>query len=77
MSSTNIGWDSDRVRGHCRPGLCERQMDRYLPTSHEDSYEALPGVLGIQGEGFFIFMDLGRRVIYVQGFGENDNFLGF
>ena len=26
--------------------------------------EALPGVLGIQGEGLFIFRDLGRRVIY-------------
>ena len=33
-------------------------------------YEALPGVLGIQGEGLFIFRDLGRRVIYFQGFGE-------
>ena len=32
--------------------------------------EALPGVLGIQGEGLFIFRDLGRRVIYFQGFGE-------
>ena len=36
-----------------------------VPTS-----EALPGVLGIQGEGLFIFRDLGRRVIYFQGFGE-------
>ena len=36
--------------------------------------EALPGVLGIQGEGLFIFRDLGRRVIYFQGFGEK---LGF
>ena len=36
--------------------------------------EALPGVLGIQGEGLFIFRDLGRRVIYFQGFGE---ILGF
>ena len=34
------------------------------------SNEALPGVLGIQGEGLFIFRDLGRRVIYFQGFGE-------
>ena len=33
-------------------------------------HEALPGVLGIQGEGLFIFRDLGRRVIYFQGFGE-------
>ena len=32
--------------------------------------EALPGVLGIQGEGLFIFSDSGRRVIYFQGFGE-------
>ena len=32
--------------------------------------EALPGVLGIQVEGLFIFRDLGRRVIYFQGFGE-------
>ena len=32
--------------------------------------EALPGVLGIQGEGLFIFRDLGRRAIYFQGFGE-------
>ena len=32
--------------------------------------EALPGVLGIQGEGLFIFRDLGRRVIYFEGFGE-------
>ena len=33
-------------------------------------YEALPVVLGIQGEGLFIFRDLGRRVIHFQGFGE-------
>ena len=33
-------------------------------------HEALPGVLGIQGEGLFIFRDLGRRVIYFQEFGE-------
>ena len=32
--------------------------------------EALPGVWGIQGEGLFIFRDLGRRVIYFQEFGE-------
>ena len=31
--------------------------------------KALPGVLGIQEEGLF-FRDLGRRVIYIQGFGE-------
>ena len=36
--------------------------------------EALPGVLGIQGEGLFIFRDLGRMVIYFQGYGEK---LGF
>ena len=34
------------------------------------THEALPGVLGIQGEGKFIFRDLGRREIYFQGFGE-------
>ena len=28
--------------------------------------EALPGVLRIRGEGIFIFMDLGRWVIYFQ-----------
>ena len=38
--------------------------------------EALPGVLGIQGEGLFIFRDLGSRVIYFQGFGEKAQFLG-
>ena len=32
--------------------------------------EALPGVLGIQGEGLFLFRDLGRRVIYFRGLGE-------
>ena len=32
--------------------------------------EALPGVLGIQGEGLFIFRDLGRRATYFQGFGD-------
>ena len=36
--------------------------------------EALPGVLGILGEGLFIFRDLGRRVIYFQGFGEKAEF---
>ena len=36
--------------------------------------EALPGVLGIQGEGLFIFRDLGRMVIYFQGFGEKAGF---
>ena len=36
--------------------------------------EALPGVLGIRGEGLFIFRDLGRRVIYFQGFGEKAGF---
>ena len=39
-------------------------------------FEALPGVLGIQGEGLFIFRDLGRRVIYFQGFGEKAGFWG-
>ena len=32
--------------------------------------EALPGVLGIQGEGLFIFRDLGSRIIYFQRLGE-------
>ena len=32
--------------------------------------EALPGILRMQGEGLFIFRDLGRKVIYFQGFGE-------
>ena len=32
--------------------------------------EALPGVLGIRGEGLFIFRDLGRRANYFQGFRE-------
>ena len=35
-----------------------------------NNFESLPGVLGIQGEGLFIFRDLGSRVIYFQGFGE-------
>ena len=35
-------------------------------------------VLVIQGEGLFIFRDLGRRVIYFQGFGgESISFWGF
>ena len=37
---------------------------------HAQTFEALPGVLGIQGEGLFIFRDLGRRVIYFKEFGE-------
>ena len=36
--------------------------------------EALPGVLVIQGEGLFIFRDLGRRAIYFKGFGEKAGF---
>ena len=40
--------------------------------------EALPGVLGIQGEGLFIFRDLGRRVILFSGiWGESITFWGF
>ena len=39
-------------------------------NDHSAYSEALPGVLGIQGEGLFIFRDLGRRAIYFQGFGE-------
>ena len=35
-----------------------------------DECIALPGVLGIQVEGLFIFRDLGRRVIYFQEFGD-------
>ena len=41
------------------------------------SNEALPGVLGIRGEGLFIFRDLGRRIIYFQGFGKKAELLGF
>ena len=37
---------------------------------HAQTFEALPGVLGIQGEGLFIIRDLGRRVIYFKEFGE-------
>ena len=34
--------------------------------------------MGIQGEGLFIFRDLGRRFIYFQGFGEKAlTFRGF
>ena len=40
------------------------------------NFEALPGVLGIQGEGLFIFRDLGRRVIF-RDLGRKHNFLGF
>ena len=43
-----------------------------VADSHFSISEALPGVLGIQGEGIFIFMDLGRRAIYFQGFGEKE-----
>ena len=51
----------------------------HVYTTHAQKHlwhngEALPGVLGIQGERLFIFRDLGRRDIYFQGFGE---FLGF
>ena len=41
-----------------------------MKTATRRTSEALPGVLGIQGEGLFIFRDLGRRDIYFQGFGE-------
>ena len=44
--------------------------NRIYQMPSEKLYEALPGVLGIQEEGLFIFRDLGRRVIYFQGFGE-------
>ena len=33
-------------------------------------------VLGIQGEGLFIFRDLGRRVIHFQGFVEKAYLFG-
>ena len=42
----------------------------YSSSSRFYMNEALIGVLGIQGEGLFIFRDLGRRVIYFQGFGK-------
>ena len=41
-----------------------------LEDKATDTIEALPGVLGIQGEVLFIFRDLGKRVIYFQEFGE-------
>ena len=49
---------------HQEPGIKAHMLNRV------SFYEALPGVLGIQGEGLFIFRDLGRRAIYFQGFGE-------
>ena len=42
----------------------------FVRTKKAFKGEALPGVLGIQGEGLFIFRDLGRRTICFQGFGE-------
>ena len=54
----NTGWE----------GL--NDIGRSLFQYNVDISEALPGVLGIQGERLFIFRDLGRRVIYFQGFGE-------
>ena len=41
-----------------------------IDKNREHIYKALPGVIGIQVEGLFIFRDLGRRVIYFQGSGE-------
>ena len=43
------------------------------PCMSKVKYEALPGVLEIQGEGLLIFRDLGRRVIYFQSI----TFFGF
>ena len=40
------------------------------------TFEALPGVFGIQGEWLFIFRDLVRMVICFQGFGEILGFKG-
>ena len=48
---------------HCKESI-------FLLFAGDVSFEVLPGVLGIQGEGLFIFRDLGRRVIYFQGYGE-------
>ena len=49
-------------------------IKNFMLNSAEHDDEAFPGVLGIQGEGLFIFRDLGRRVIYFQGFGEKAGF---
>ena len=46
------------------------EMTQLLKSIFRYIHEALPGVWGIQGEGLFIFRDLGRRVIYFQGFWE-------
>ena len=39
------------------------------------SIEALPGVLGIQGEGLFIFRDLGRRSFIFRDLGRKRDFM--
>ena len=44
--------------------------DSEIPLLTTEMNEALPGVLGIQGEGLFIFRDLGRRAIYFQDLGS-------
>ena len=53
-------------------GICleAKHVGAHLMDQLKKKCEALPGVLGIQGEGLFIFRDLGRIVIYFQGFGE-------
>ena len=39
-------------------------------------FEALPGVLGIQGEGPFIFRELGSTGKYFKGSGEQSKTFG-
>ena len=68
--SKNIGWSQFAYLK-----LCKTRSGFSIPLDFEIAKvacitEALPGALGIQGEGLFIFRDLGRRVIYFQGFGE-------
>ena len=63
-----------------RPVIFHKECNNLLANSYPPNFrtttEALPGVLGIQGEGLFIFRDLGRRVIYFQGYGEKAGFWG-
>ena len=46
------------------------------PDISISTMEALPGVLGIQGEGLFIFRDLGRRVTLFSGIWGESRVLG-
>ena len=44
--------------------------DAYKSSFFPQTIEALPGVLGIQGEGPFIFRELGSTSEYFKGSGE-------